>query len=148
MGRQRTRRKRNVNGRDIVTHGDNNRNRRRQWHAKEEKTEKVIVQSRSKNAHHRDKTNEMSSSSDRSRVLSGVRVVAHSGRKSDGNVKVQGARTRVKRKAGQSTSSDGDCNKNVWVENFVYNPSYTLKWRFSQSELQKLNENITDISFR
>lgn len=57
-------------------------------------------------------------------------------------------RTRVKR----ATEPEGvaNCrNKNVWIENFVYSPEFSVKWRFSESDLRE-RENQTNmvISFR
>lgn len=63
-------------------------------------------------------------------------------------------RTRVKRESGRNgggkakNGESANCrNKNVWIENFVYSPTFSVRWRFSPSDLQT-NETSAVISFR
>lgn len=63
-------------------------------------------------------------------------------------------RTRVKRESGRNgggkakIGESANCrNKNVWIENFVYSPTFSVRWRFSPSDLQT-NETSAVISFR
>lgn len=100
-----------------------------------EEAEEVAEADSPAKAHHRDNTNE-SLSSERS----GADSVDASG---------MVERTRNKRDSG---SGAANCrNKNVWIENFVYSPTFTVKWRFSQRELEQQLMNQTNklvISFR
>ena len=62
------------------------------------------------------------------------------------------SRRRRKRRRRRRESGGGggaNCrNKNVWIENFVYSPEFSVKWRFGQSDLQQINQTNMVISFR
>lgn len=67
-------------------------------------------------------------------------------RKSDGG-RESAQQQRTKRESGGGASAN--CrNKNVWIENFVYSPEFTVKWRFDESDLQQINQTNMVISFR
>lgn len=101
------------------------------------------------NAHYRDNTNEATT-----RITTTSKTTfsrPHNSKSADNsvesvvdeNVKVGGERTRMKRENSNSSEkkrkNGANCrNKNVWIENFVYSPTFTVKWRFSQWDLQQL----------
>lgn len=100
------------------------------------------------NAHHRDNTNEATT-----RITTSKTTFSrpHNSKSADNSVesvvdekvKVGGERTRMKRESSNSSEkkrkNGANCrNKNVWIENFVYSPTFTVKWRFSQWDLQQL----------
>lgn len=103
-----------------------------------EEAEEVAEADSPAKAHHRDNTNES---------LSSERSGADSVDAGEASGMVE--RTRNKRDSG---SGAANCrNKNVWIENFVYSPTFTVKWRFSQRELEQQSMNQTNklvISFR
>lgn len=115
------------------------------------------------NAHHRDNTNEATTRSTTSKTTFSRPHNSKSADNSvesvvDENVKVGGERTRMKRESSNSSEkkrkNGANCrNKNVWIENFVYSPTFTVKWRFSQWDLQQLMNGTSGepppvISFR
>lgn len=105
------------------------------------------------NAHHRDNTNESSNSGIGSadKKVASAKVVNSNSSRQRINVTGEGEKTRNKREGNvESGGSLSNCrNKNVWIENFVYSPTFTVNWRFSQSELQQLNQTTRMvISFR
>lgn len=114
------------------------------------------------NAHHRDNTNEATT-----RITTSKTTFSrpHNSKSADNSVesvvdekvKVGGERTRMKRESSNSSEkkrkNGANCrNKNVWIENFVYSPTFTVKWRFSQWDLQQLMNGTSAeppvISFR
>lgn len=115
------------------------------------------------NAHHRDNTNEATT-----RITTSKTTFSrpHNSKSADNSVesvvdekvKVGGERTRMKRESSNSSEkkrkNGANCrNKNVWIENFVYSPTFTVKWRFSQWDLQQLMNGTSGepppvISFR
>lgn len=115
------------------------------------------------NAHHRDNTNEATT-----RITTSKTTFSrpHNSKSADNSVesvvdekvKVGGERTRMKRESSNSSEkkkkNGANCrNKNVWIENFVYSPTFTVKWRFSQWDLQQLMNGTSEepppvISFR
>lgn len=114
------------------------------------------------NAHHRDNTNEATT-----RITTSKTTFSrpHNSKSADNSVesvvdekvKVGGERTRMKRESSSSSEkkrkNGANCrNKNVWIENFVYSPTFTVKWRFSQWDLQQLMNGTSGehpvISFR
>lgn len=115
------------------------------------------------NAHHRDNTNEATT-----RITTTSKTTfsrPHNSKSADNSVesvvdekvKVGGERTRMKRESSNSSEkkrkNGANCrNKNVWIENFVYSPTFTVKWRFSQWDLQQLMNGTSSeppvISFR
>lgn len=58
-------------------------------------------------------------------------------------------RSRTKRESGGGVGASANCrNKNVWIENFVYSPEFTVRWRFDESDLRQINQTNMVISFR
>lgn len=111
-------------------------------------------------AHLGDNTNESSSSSRDGGLLdadNGIDIrnfIAVDGVRGGEVVSGGGGGRRTKRESARkdgasTTAPPTNCrNKNVWIENFVYSPAFTVKWRFSENDLQQINQTTMVISFR
>lgn len=53
-----------------------------------------------------------------------------------------GGRTRLKRDVTKCR------HKSVWIENFVYQPHFSVKWKFSQEDLRDFNQTGYFVNFR